>query len=101
VTRPFRDGKLAGLEPGLYKSELGQIEDWNFAISHAYEHTGYRDLAPAYDDPRITDLPSTITTIRGYQVENRYKGPDLATLYAVLDTTMANVPWRPIETKNQ
>jgi len=101
LTRPFREGNLANLEPGLYVAQLERLNDWNTSIAQAYEQTGYRDLAPSYDNPRITDLPATITTIRGYQVENRYKGPDLATLYAVLDTTMANLPWHPIETKNQ
>jgi hypothetical protein len=101
LTRPFREGNLAKLEPGLYVAQLERLNDWNASIAQAYEQTGYSDLAPSYDNPRITDLPATITTIRGYQVENRYKGPDLATLYAVLDTTMANLPWQPIETKNK
>ena len=101
LARPFRDGSLADLEPGLYKSELEQIDAWNLSISEAYNQTAYSELAPSYDNPRITDLPATITTIRGYQVQNRYKGPDLANLYAVLDSTMANLDWRPIETKNQ
>ena len=35
LTRPFREGNLAKLEPGLYVAHLERLNDWNTSIAHA------------------------------------------------------------------
>lgn len=99
ITRPFREGKLKDLEPGKYVAEMSDAKSWNDALHSALELTGYHELDDVYDNEHITDLPSTKTTIQGKSITNRYKGPDLDPLYAVLEQGMESLNWQPIETK--
>lgn len=75
---------------------LLSASDWNGRIESAIDKTAYLELRELYDNPRITDLPSTKTTLYGKLVTNRYKGPELSTLYGVFDEAMASLDWQPI-----
>ena len=48
-----------------------------------------------YDNPMVTDLPSTKLTFGGYQVLERINGPDLQHLYTVLDSLIEITTWAP------
>jgi len=97
ITRPFREGPLEQLKTGSYAAAmLLSASDWNGQIKSAIDKTAYLELRELYDNPRITDLPSTKTTLYGKLVTNRYKGPELSTLYGVFDEAMASLDWQPI-----
>ena len=99
VDRPLRGTPLSELPPGTYSAQLTDASTWNANISAAAEEVEYTSLASLYDNPRVTDLPATITSWNGKSVTNRYNGPDLTTLYAAFDAAMSALNWRPIETK--
>ena len=97
ITRPFREGPLEQLKTGSYTAAmLLSASDWNGQIESAIDKTAYLELRELYDNPKITDLPSTKTTLYGKLVSNRYKGPELSTLYGVFDEAMASLDWQPI-----
>jgi hypothetical protein len=61
---------------------------------------GYFSMEEKYDNPNVTDLPSTRTGIakdgKLKMVTNRYKGPkSLLTLYNALDTMIIHTDWKP------
>lgn len=58
---------------------------------------GYDTLQGRYDQPMVSDLPSTITSIDGKRVVNRYNGPDLKLLYNSLDTLIVRVVWEGVK----
>lgn len=62
---------------------------------------GYDTLQARYDQPMVSDLPSTITAIDGKRVLNRYHGPDLSRLYARLDSLILKVKWEDVESNKQ
>lgn len=99
VVRPLREAPLDALAPGHYAGQLQDVNAWNVRVRTALESVHYAQLDSLYDNPRVTDLPSTITVCDGKSVTNRYNGPDLTTLYAALDEAMAALNWHPIETK--
>lgn len=61
---------------------------------------GYDTLKEKYDQPMVSDLPSTITIIDGKRVLNRYQGPDLKLLYASFDSLIIDVDWEGVENNN-
>jgi hypothetical protein len=99
IDRPLRESPLGELPPGAYHSQMTDASTWNARINAAAEQVHYASLDSLYDNPRVTDLPATITEWNGKSVTNRYNGPDLTTLYAALDEAMAALNWHPIETK--
>ena len=99
IDRPLRESSLSELPPGAYQAQMTDANAWNARINAAAEQVHYTTLDSLYDNPRVTDLPATITEWNGKSVTNRYNGPDLTTLYAAFDEAMAALNWRPIETK--
>ena len=99
IDRPLRESPLSKLPLGAYQAQMTDPSAWNDRISAAAEQVHYTTLDSLYDNPRVTDLPATITEWNGKSVTNRYNGPDLTTLYAAFDEAMATLNWRPIETK--
>ena len=99
IDRPLRESPLSKLPLGAYQAQMTDPSTWNDRISAAAEQVHYTTLDSLYDNPRVTDLPATITEWNGKSVTNRYNGPDLTTLYAAFDEAMATLNWRPIETK--
>jgi len=99
IDRPLRESPLSKLPLGAYQAQMTDPSAWNDRISAAAEQVHYASLDSLYDNPRVTDLPATITEWNGKSVTNRYNGPDLTTLYAAFDEAMAALNWRPIETK--
>lgn len=73
------------------------------SISAVARHIGYFDMGERYDDPMVTDLPSTIVEMideRGERkkVLNRYQGPaELQDLYKLINEIIDQVEWKPIE----
>lgn len=67
---------------------------------------GYFGLQESYDNPHVTDLPTTVTMIASGEgklktVANRYKGPaGLRTLYEELDKMVEAQDWKLIQSKN-
>ena len=99
IDRPLRESPLSELPLGVYQAQMTDATAWNARIKAAAEQVRYATLDSLYDNPRVTDLPATITEWNGKSVTNRYNGPDLTTLYAAFDEAMATLNWRPIETK--
>ena len=99
IDRPLRESSLSELPPGAYQAQITDANAWNARINAAAEQVHYITLDSLYDNPRVTDLPATITEWNGKSVTNRYNGPDLTTLYAAFDEAMSALNWRPIETK--
>lgn len=60
----------------------------------------YDTLQTTYDNPMVTDLPASITTIKGKKVTNRYQGPDLGMLYDALDSLVEKVAWEKVKNSN-
>lgn len=66
---------------------------------------GYFGLQESYDNPHVTDLPTTVTMIANQDgelkvVANRYKGPaGLRVLYEELDKMIEAQDWKLIQTK--
>ncbi|MFT6182702.1 MAG: hypothetical protein ACJAU0_000880 [Flavobacteriales bacterium] len=58
---------------------------------------GYDTLQGRYDNRMVSDLPSTITSIDGKRVVNRYNGPNLNLLYNSLDTLIVKVVWEGLK----
>lgn len=99
IIRPLRTPPLDALEPGMYIAQASDPNAWNARLSAAAADVRYNELDSVYDNPRVTDLPATVTEWSGKTVTNRYNGPDLTTLYAAFDAAMAALNWRPVETK--
>ena len=99
IDRPLRESPLSELPPGAYRAQMNDASAWNDRINAAAEQVFYASLDSLYDNPRVTDLPATVTEWNGKSVSNRYNGPDLTTLYAAFDEAMSALNWRPIETK--
>ena len=99
LIRPFSDGPLASLELGHYSGQLslGKAAQYAEAIHAAAEAAAYSSLQSEYDNPRVTDLPATITEIDGKRVKVRYGGPDLNNLYTALQTVLDETQWTEIE----
>ena len=96
ITHPFRDGDLANLALGSYRATLStkEAKRWNAKIAEAEELASFSTLDALYDNPMVTDLPSTILEINGHRVVNRYRGPDLSALYTVLEQLIASSEWQ-------
>ena len=99
IDRPLRESPLSELPSGSYLAQMNDASAWNDRMSAAAEQVNFASLDSLYDNPRVTDLPATITEWNGKSVTNRYNGPDLTTLYAAFDEVMSALNWRPIETK--
>ena len=99
IDRPLRESPLSELPPGAYRTQMTDASAWNDRMKAAAEQVHYASIDSLYDNPRVTDLPATITEWNGKSVTNRYNGPDLTTLYAAFDEVMSALNWRPIETK--
>ena len=99
LIRPFSDGPLASLELGHYSGQLSleKAAQYAEAIHAAAEAAAYSSLQSEYDNPRVTDLPATITEIDGKRVRVRYGGPDLNNLYTALQTVLDETQWTEIE----
>ena len=99
LIRPFTDGPLASLELGHYSGQLspGQAAQYATAIHAAAEAANYASLQSEYDNPRVTDLPATITEVNGKRVKVRYGGPDLNNLYTALQIVLDETQWAEIE----
>lgn len=80
---------------GKYDGESSPIEIAE--VMQVAKQCGYDTLQTAYDNPMVMDLPSTITVIGDKEVLNRYKGPDLETLYAKLDQVISEINWVKIQ----
>ena len=80
---------------GDYKGTV--TEDQVNAIRLQALTLGYDTLQGRYDQPMVSDLPSTITSIDGKRVLNRYNGPNLKLLYNSLDTLIVRVAWEGLE----
>lgn len=99
ITRPFREGPLSTLSPGNYHGVVTMEEArlHSREIQAATQSCNYEELEPLYDNPRVTDLPATITEIKGTRVTNRYGGPDLNNLYRTIQTLIDSIEWSEID----
>lgn len=79
------------LDEGNYKCtiSLNEIKQ----ITTYAERNGYLKLDSRYDDERIMDLPTAISTINGKTVFNRCNGPDLNELYSKIEELMSKADW--------
>lgn len=85
---------------GMYSSlatekQLNKIRDKAEAIN-------FFELKDQYDNEHVTDLPSTITTLKGEQgfkvVANRYEGPEkLEELEKLIDELVDSLEWKEVE----
>ena len=85
---------------GLYKSRISKSK-LNNIISKAKE-VGFYEMDNQYDNEYVTDLPSTITTLKGESgfkvVANRYEGPELLLeLEKLIDELADSIEWEKIE----
>lgn len=98
ITRPFRESRLEVLETGRFDCRIDASAA--ASILHNIQKTatqlGYAQLDSLYDNPRVTDLPSTITEIDGHRVTNRYGGPPMNSLYEQLQIVMDDLDWQPL-----
>lgn len=99
ITRPFREGPLSALSPGNYQGVLTMEEArlHSREIQATAQSCRYEELETLYDNPRVTDLPATITEINGMLVTNRYGGPDLNNLYRTIQTLIDSIEWSEID----
>jgi len=70
-------------------------------ILHVSDSIGYFSMQDVYDEERVTDLPSVMTTVvkdnTRKDVRNRYRGPKaLQALYQALDDQIAASDWKPL-----
>lgn len=89
---------------GLYKGRVSE-SNLNNIISKAKE-IGFYDMDNQYDSEYVTDLPSTITTLKGESgfkvVANRYEGPELLyELEKLIDEVADSIEWEKIESKEK
>lgn len=93
LIRPFLEGPMAVLEPGAYvgKWKTEAMED----ITTQAKKLDYSNLDNIYDNPRVMDVPSVITSIGGHEVKNRFGGPDLKPLYRSFDRLLETTQWTP------
>lgn len=76
----------------------GTIDPAQFeSVFQIAEELDYASLDDKYDNPMVTDLPATITGVKGKQVINRYQGPDLKKLYTALDSLTEQVVWKMVD----
>ena len=96
ITRPFSDGALADLTLGNYRATISpkEAKRWNAKITETAKLSSFDTLDAVYDNPMVTDLPSTILEINDHRVENRYRGPDLSELYTLLEQLIATLEWQ-------
>ena len=82
------------LKEGDYEGAInsGELE----AIAEYAKTIGYFDLAPAYDDKKVMDLPASISSIEGHRVFNRFEGPNLEPLYNLIEDIISKVQWHLI-----
>lgn len=83
---------------GLFQSKVSD-EKINAIIKKA-EAIGFFKMNESYDSPYVTDLPSTIVTIRGKEmvkiVANRYQGPEeLAAFEIYIDKVLNELVYKP------
>ena len=99
ITRPFNEGPLSSLSPGHFTGTMtpGKARKHMQSINEAAASCQYKSLDDAYDNPRVTDLPSTITEINGKRVKARYGAPDLKSLYNALQIILDETSWAPTE----
>jgi len=74
-------------------------------IQNKAAEIGFFELNNNYDNEYITDLPSTITTLRNNDefktVVNRYEGPKkLKELEDYIDAVFQNIDWKKIESED-
>lgn len=89
---------------GLYKGRVTE-SNLNNIISKAKE-IGFYEMDNQYDSEYVTDLPSTITTLKGESgfkvVANRYEGPELLyELEKLIDEVADSIEWEKIESKEK
>jgi hypothetical protein len=83
---------------GFYQSQMDATTLQRIAF--VADSIGYFSMDDKYDFEKVTDLPTTTTTILKNgtvkSVANRYKGPkSLLVLYKELDAFIANSKWTP------
>lgn len=84
---------------GVYEADAGnQAID---RIIEAAEAVNYFGLQDSYDDPMVMDLPASITRINGKEVMKRMGGPDLRSLYSVLDELIEELEWTAVRNTNR
>ena len=95
VKQPFYQGDMTRFAPGKYNAKMSPSEAriFNKKILTSAEAASFFTLDSIYDNPMVTDLPSTILAIKGHQVVNRFKGPDLKALYSQIEEQMATFQW--------
>lgn len=89
---------------GLYKGRVSE-SNLNNIIRKAKE-IGFYEMDNQYDSEYVTDLPSTITTLKGESgfkvVANRYEGPELLyELEKLIDEVADSIEWEKIESKEK
>ena len=89
---------------GLYKGRVSE-SNLNNIISKA-KKVGFYEMDNQYDNEYVTDLPSTITTLKGESgfkmVANRYEGPELLyELEKLIDEVADSIEWEKIESKEK
>jgi hypothetical protein len=99
ITQPFNEGPLSSLQPGTFTGTTtpGQARKYIQSVIESAKLCQYSSLDDEYDNPRVTDLPATITEINGKRVKVRYGGPDLNNLYSALQIILDETSWAPTE----
>ena len=73
----------------------GTIEASDLEVIASFaEGLGYFELLNKYDDPMVMDLPAAISTIDGHNVFNRFEGPDLESLYTLIESIISKIDWQ-------
>lgn len=89
---------------GHFKGEVSK-EKLSEVMKKAKE-VGFYEMDNQYDNEYVTDLPSTITTLKGESgfkvVANRYEGPELLyELEKLIDEVADSIEWEKIESKEK
>lgn len=90
------EGKNFVERKGRYKGQLDvHLYAEVLALADSLQYFSFDEI---YNNPMVSDLPSTTTVLRGLsgpaRVENRYRGPEsLETLYTYLDMLLERVAW--------
>lgn len=89
----------AHIQPEGAHTGTWSLEDLQFLAELA--HASRLDQKTGtYDNPMVTDLPSTQLTMGSYRVLDRMNGPDLSALYNALDSLISVTNWVPAEETN-
>lgn len=89
---------------GLFKSKVSKSQ-MKQILNKAAE-IGFYEMKNQYDNEYVTDLPSTITTLKGDSafkvVANRYEGPEkLRELENLIDEIAKSIEWEKVQSKSE